>query len=312
MRRVVASVLAVLLTPLGAAGIALLDPPPAAAAGDESGASSRVVGRGDILTSIIGWTGRRRGSSGRGGSTPVCRWRTLRDAQIEWLAAVSAQSAALGGPHPVLDSVREHLEAEDLPDGDLQVQTCGTEVSAVRFVPRLEPAGTLELLARRMITRLPVPDPVFSPPAGVRVPLHQPVFASIRPADWQEVHNTLQADGITAQVRAVPVGMRVISGDPGGAMFPCTGPARPFDPASTMTVRAQAALPESCAFAYRHLPPHAGDGRPGAWVGTVTVLWRAEWRADDGPWAPLGTIPRTRLFDRAPREVLTSIESPRR
>jgi hypothetical protein len=302
---------AVLLAPAGVSTLLLLDAPPAAA-GEESGASSRVVGRGDILTTIIGWQGRRRGGSGGGGGAPVCRWTTLRDAQIEWLAAVSAQSAALGGPHPVLDSVREHLAADDLPDGDLQVQTCGSEVRAVRFVPRLEPVGTVELLARRMITRLPVPDPVFTPPPAVAVPLHQPVFASIEPAAWREVRSTLQADGVTAEVRAAPVGMRVISGDPDGRMLPCTGPARPFDPASAMSVRAQSALPESCTFAYRHLPPGAAEGRPGAWIGTVTVLWRAEWRTGDGPWAPLGTIPRTRLFDRTPRALLTSIESPRR
>ncbi len=308
MRRLVATLL---VAALGASALVAVDVP-VAAAGEESGASSRVVGRGDILTSIIGWTARRRGGTGGGGSAPVCRWRTLRDAQIEWLAAVSAQSAALGGPHPVLDSVREHLAADDLPDGDLQVQTCGAEVRAVRFVPRPEPAGTVELLARRMITRLPVPDPVFSPPAGVRVPLHQPVFASIRPSEWQEVHNTLQADGVTAEVRAVPVAMRVISGDPDGRMFPCAGPARPFDPTSSTSVREQAASPDACSFAYRHLPPEGVDGRPGAWIGTVTVLWRAEWRTGDGPWAPLGTIPRTRLFDRTPREVRTSIESPRR
>ena len=310
MRSVRRLVAAVALVAVGASALAVVEAPPAAA-GEESGASSRVVGRGDILTSIIGWTGRRRSGTGGGGSTPVCRWRTLRDAQIEWLAAVSAQSAALGGPHPVLDSVREHLAAEDLPDGDLQVQTCGTEVRAVRFVPRREPAGIVELLARRMITRLPVPDPVFSPPPGAEVPLHQPVFTSIRPTAWREVHNTLEADGVTAEVRATPVAMRVISGDPDGAMFPCAGPARAFDPTSALSVRAQAALPDACTFAYRHLPPGTSDGRKGAWIGTVTVLWRAEWRTGAGPWAALGTIPRTRLFDRTPREVLTSIESAR-
>ena len=310
MKRALALLVAVLLSaPLPGVALVVLAAPPAAA-GEESGASSRVVGRGDILTSIIGWQSRRRSRSRRA-STPVCRWLTLRDAQVEWLVAISAQSASLGGPHPVLDSVRDHLGGEDLPDGDLQVQTCGGEVTAFRFVPLAAAAGTVELLARRMITRLPVPDPVFSPPSGTEVPLHHSVFASILPSAWRPVHNTLRADGVTAEVRATPVGMRVISGDPDGPMFPCQGPARPFDPASRLSVRAQAALPEACTFTYRTLPPTTAGGGIGAWVGTVTVLWRAEWRTGDGPWSPLGTIPRTRLFDRTPREVLTSIESAR-
>jgi hypothetical protein len=310
MRRAALVVVAALLvTPAGATALAVLDATPVAAA-EESGASSRVVGRGDILTSIIGW-GRRRGGSG-GGVAPACRWTTARDAQIEWLVAVSAHLGAHGGPHRVLDSVRDHLVAEELPDGDLQVRICGNEVHGLRFVPRAEPAGTIELLARRMITRLPVPEPRFTPPPSAAVPLHQPVFVSIDPADWREVHNTLHADGVTAEVRAVPVGLRVISGEPAGRLTTCVGPAAPFDPSSILPVRAQAELGQTCAFSYRRAPRADAQGRPGAWIGTVTVLWRAEWRTGDGPWAPLGTIPRTRLFDRTPRELLSSIETPRR
>ena len=306
-RRLLAALMAALCatTPVLA-----LDVPLAAAEGGSGGASSQVVGRGDILTSILGWRSGRRSRPGSG-IAPRCRWITMRDSQIEWLTAVSASSAAMGGPHPVLDSVRDLLTGDDLPDGDLQLRRCGGEVAGLRFVPRSEPLGTVEVLARRMITRLPVPDPVFSPPPSVAVPLHQPVFASIRPEDWTEVRATLHAEGLSAEVRAVPVGLRVISGDPTGGLFPCTGPARPFDPDSDRPVLEQAQLPDTCTFRYRSTA-RGSDGTPAPWIGTVTVLWEASWRVDGGEWSALGTIPRTRLFDRAVREVVTSIESTRR
>ena len=63
MRSVRRLVAAVVLVAVGASALAVVEAPPASA-GEESGASSRVVGRGDILTSIIGWSGRRRSGTG--------------------------------------------------------------------------------------------------------------------------------------------------------------------------------------------------------------------------------------------------------
>lgn len=278
-----------------------------------SGATSSVVGRGDIITSIIGW---HSGGGGRGGPRPECVWRTATDAQIEWLVALSAVRGGAGGGNPVLDTVREHLLAPELPDGDIQAQICGGEVAGLRFVPRTGPVGTSQILYRRMITRLPAPEPIWSPVGAVHVPLRQPVFVSIAEPAWTPIDNTITVDGLTAEVRARPVALRVISGDPNGPILECDGRGREFDPGSSATVRAQAAHPEACTFDYRT----ASDGRletsrwgpglrPTTWIGTVTVVWEAEWRIDAGPWMSLGVIPRTRIFDRVAREVHTSIET---
>lgn len=280
---------------------------PAHAASDSgSGASSRVVGRGDIVTSIIGW---RLGSSAnrRSGRPVRCRWVTLQDVQIEWLAAASASWIGSDGVHPVLDTVRAHLGGDELPDGDLQARVCDRVAVDLRFVPRTEPADAVEVLHRRMITRLPVPDPVWSPTAEVAVPVHQPIFASIPTDQWVPVTSTITVDGLSAQVRATPVSVRVISGDPTQpGVAPCPGPGRPFDPADATSVRAQAQRDDTCALTYRSTTATG-------WIGTVTVLWHAEWRVvgdgGDGGWASLGTIPRTRLFARTVREVHTAIES---
>jgi hypothetical protein len=295
-------VLAVVLTSLGG----LAQPRSVDAAG-ESGASSRVVGRGDIVTSIIGWRTsslRRTGAAAR----HRCRWVTLHDAQLEWLASVSAASVDLGGPNPVLDALRGHLGDGDLPDGDVAVRYCGTEVTDVRFTARSAPRGTTELLHRRMITRLPVPEPRWSPPPHVDVPLHQPLFVSIPAGGWRRVHSSITVDGTTAEVRAEPVALRVVSGEPGATALHCDGPGRPFDPRDSASVSAQATRRGACTFSYRSPSPRDAAGRPAPWIGTVTVLWRAEWRTDGGEWLPLGTIPRTRLFDRSAREVPIAIE----
>jgi hypothetical protein len=300
------------LTTLALAGPAA----PAALAGGESGASSRVVGRGDIVTSIIGW---RLGpvATRPSGRPTRCRWVTLTDVQIEWLAALSAGSAGEGGPHPVLDSVRHHLGGDELPDGDLRAQVCAGAAVDLQFVPRASAPVTVEMLKRRMITRLPTPEPVWSPPTGVAVPVHQPVFVSIARQGWRTIENTITVDGITAEVRARPTAVRVISGEPSTTTTHCSGPGRPFDPSSSEPVRVQAAHPDACVISYR--TPTAGpSGRSSApsWIGTVTVLWDAEWRSgaagSDEGWTPLGTIPRTRLFDRPVRELFTSIETARR
>ncbi len=150
------------------------------------------------------------------------------------------------------------------------------------------------------------------------MPLGHPVFVSIPAEDWQEVSGTIEVDGTAAAVRATPVELRVISGDPAGGFTSCDGPGRPFDPRSSERPRLQAHLAGACTVSYssanapvRPLDAIAG-ARPSRWIGAVTVVWAAEWRVGGGPWRSLGLIPRTRLTDRIAREVTTAIESPRR
>lgn len=313
-RRATALVCVAVLSSAVTSGVLAGPGAPLASASGDGGASSRVVGRGDIVTTIVGW---RLGARvpARRGAAPRCRWVTMQDAQIEWLAAASSRRVLAEGIHPVLDSVRAHLERGDLPDGDLQVRVCRGIAVDLRFVPSSAgpgAEGTVQRLHRRMITRLPVPEPVWSPPPDVAVPLGQPVFLSIPPQRWQPVEASLTVDGVTATVRARPVRVRAMSGDPTGRPVVCDGPGTPFDPGARRSVRSQASAPGACVLRYRtaSLPPSAGaPSEP--WIGTVTVLWEAEWREDGGEWISLGTIPRTRLFDRRAREVLTTIESRR-
>jgi hypothetical protein len=69
----------------------------------------------------------------------------------------------------------------------------------------------------------------------------------------------------------------------------CAGPGRGYDPASTRSPASQAEDPASCTIAYRTVTGVAG--RRDAWVGDVTVIWRAEWTVDGTTWLRSATSP---------------------
>lgn len=271
-----------------------------------NGARSQVVGRGDIVTSILGWsTGRSSGAAAN-----RCWWRTFRDAELEWMAAASAHLAGAGERSAVLEQFVEHLGGGVLPDGDLQMQVCGGRLTDLRFAETTTPPDPIRLFNRRMITHLPVPDPVISPPPTHSVPVGQPVFVSISPDAWHDVGGSITVDGLTAEVRATPIQLRVITGDPTSATTTCDGPGTAFDTQDPRPPREQATDDGSCVVVYGAATAQhdSRSSRPRSWVGTVTVVWRAEWRTADGPWVSLGLIPRTRLIERSVRELTTAIE----
>ena len=289
---------------------------PVGAAGD-GGASSRVTTEGDILTSIVG-SSRSSGSRRRSGPPPDCWWQTLPGGTLELVASLTAEFARLGLPTPDVDPIRPLL-GPDAPDAEVQQRTCrGAAGGELRLVPRNTPRPTTEVLLRRMITRLPDPRPLISPPEAAAVPLGHPVFVSVPPEDWQEVSGTIEVDGTAAEVRATPISLRVISGDPRGGFTTCDGPGHPFDPTAGDGPRRQSRRPGACTVSYSsaNTPMRPLDAiaaaRPPRWIGAVTVVWDAEWRVGGGPWRSLGLVPRTRLTDRVAREVTTAIESPRR
>jgi hypothetical protein len=124
----------------------------------------------------------------------------------------------------------------------------------------------------------------------------------------------LSFNGITAEVVAEPVGLRVVTGDPAASTTTCAGPGRPYAPGAA-SVATQARHPDACTVTYRSTTADpaqtpAARTRPDRWLGTVTVLWTARWRVGQGPWSELGTIPRTRLIARTVRELTTSVETP--
>ena len=311
--------LAVGVLVLGLAVVGVAGAPPAGA-DRGGGARSHVVGRGDIVTSILGWDRNPpRGGAPRG-TAPRCRWRTFGDAELEWFVAVATHLAASGVAVPVPDELRALLGSGVLPDGDLQARVCDGRITEVRFVD-IGTRDPLRILERRMITHLPVPDPRISPPSAAAVPVGHPVFFSIDPEDWTEVGGSITVDGLTAEVRARPVSMRILPGDPGAATSTCQGRGRAYDLDDAAPPRHQATRPGVCSVTYatatagRRSTRSAGNGplgdaRPQSWVGTVTVLWQAEWRVGDGEWASLGTIPRTRLIERSVGEVTTTLERP--
>ncbi len=275
-----------------------------------------MVGRGDIVTSILGWSRSSRRTSNSGTPQP-CSWRTLNDAQLEWLVSVGAEAVGLGFDTPLLEPLRPHMDGQPLPDGDLQGHVCGVDTTELRFVPSTTPQDLYQRIHRRMITHLPAPEPLTSPPAATAVPVGQPVFFWVDPQQWRPIETTLEEGGIVAQVRARPETMRIVTGDPATSAVTCDGPGRPFDDSTGRSARAQARHRDACVTSYAtasaghrsNRSTTRDDNRPDLWLGTVTVVWRAEWRVGDGPWMDLGSIPRTRLITRAARDVSTSLQS---
>lgn len=302
---------------------------PAAGAG-ESGSSSTIVGRGDVLTTIFRNLGSRnakkvptkkaapktttkKSAGTKAVATPAastCRDLRLTDAELEWLVAALGNHART----PFLDKLSEvlatHLltttpDATPLSDVEIMVRQCGVDLVDAWAVPRAD-AGDLESrLARSMLTRLPEPVLTQSPPPGAPVPVNEPVFISIPAQHWQRIDAVLTVSGITAEVRAEPFGLRTYTGEPTAVFELCQGPGKPFEPALGFSARRQATRAESCVMRYRQSSKTSASSE--AWVGSVSVLWRVEWRVGTGAWRSLGTVPRTRVFERSVVELSTSI-----
>ncbi len=290
---------------------------PVAAEGGGSSNSS-VVGRGDILTTISSMV---KGGRSPGGSSshPRCRTVKLNDAEIEFLIALVAMYPEAEGSKRFANLLRESLinsepdpaQGVDIAGYEILLRICDGKADDMWAAPRADPGGgSLRTIGRRMITRLPDPQPVQSPPLGIAVPLNQPVFFSIPDSLWAPVEATLVSEGIVAEVRAEPVSLRVYSGDGSGEIRLCPGRGLLFDPLNRLSPARQAANPLACTVNYRH--PSTGSVDSAAsegFIGAVTVMWIAEWRSGAGPWRSLGTIPRTRVFERSVREVRTAIST---
>ncbi|MCB1255649.1 MAG: hypothetical protein KDB26_00995 [Microthrixaceae bacterium] len=324
VKTAVGLIAAIVITAFGAA--------PTAGAG-ESGSTSTIVGRGDVLTTIFRNLGsgntkkvaqsRRRVTKTKatkkksaGTNTaakpaaPACRDLRLTDGELEWLVAALGNHART----PFLDRLSEvlatHLltttpDAAPLSEVEIMVRQCGVDLVDAWAVQRLD-AGDLESrLARSMLTRLPEPVLAQSPPPGSAVPVNEPVFISIPSQHWHRVDALLTVSGITAEVRAEPFGLRTYTGEPTAVFELCTGPGKPFDPTLGLSARRQATRPESCTMRYRQSSKASASSE--SWVGSVSVLWRVEWRVGTGDWRSLGTVPRTRVLERSVVELSTSI-----
>ncbi len=280
--------------------------PPAGAVGD-GGATSRLTRDGRIITSILSPARPGRAPvAGRGATAPRSVWVTLTDAELGFLLQVLAARPDLGD-----SAFRRALDARVGPEAadiDVQVRLVGGAATGeVRVVPG--PVGTAAV-ARRMVTVLPTLPVRSSPPAGVPVPVGEPVFVWFDPSSWAPVERSLTAGGTTARVRARPVAFQVRTGDPAevGRLTSCPGPSRPFDPTLGPSPARQARLPDRCTVTYRTPtdPGPAGDR-----LGDVTVLWSAEWSPDDGAtWRPLGTVAKLAVVRRSVREVTVSLQVP--
>jgi len=282
-----------------------------AAAERTGGATSNVVGRGDIVTSILAAV---TNSGGRTSPRPPtgCRWVTFDDAQLEFLVAVASGTDGRVERRAVLDALLAQVGHPDFATSDLQGEICDGAPTGFRLVPRSASGDVRTELARAMITRLPPPQVVVSPPEGAPVPVGEPVFVSVTAPAWQPIASELAVDGTLAEVRARPIGMRTFSGEPGTSFRSCEGPGRPYDDRDPTPPALQATAPAACASSFtaatRSSSGRAIPFRPPVWIGTVSVLWSAEWRVDGGPWRSLGVIERTRLVERRVVEVTSALE----
>lgn len=293
--------------------VVLLVSAPQPLAGAESSSSSRVVGRGDILTTIL--LGRKavRRSTARS-TAPRCRDVTFTDNDIEMLIGAISWDTETDAARRYAALVSEFIlvDASTDEDGgstptiefDLVARYCDGAVEDIRAVPRTT-TSLAQQIARSMITRLPQPVVHQSPPEGDPVPVGEPVFLSVDPMNWTEIHATLRFGGTTASVRATPVALRTFSGEPGTTFITCPGAGRRFDPSTPLSARLQANLAGSCTTSYRS--PFQPDPSATPRLGSISVLWRTEWRTDDGPWNSLGLIPRTLVFVRPVVELATPI-----
>lgn len=281
---------------------------PQATASADTRSSSRVVGRGDILTTILARKNPRRTMS-RGAAAPRCHEVKFTDNDIEMLiGAISWDTesepaqryAALVSQFILTDP--DEMPASD--EFDLIALYCDGAIDDIRAVPR-QTTTLAQQVARSMITRLPEPVVHVTPPDGSPVPVGEPVFISIDPQRWRTIEATLELDGVTASVRATPTHLRTFTGEPGTTFTTCDGRGRRYDPAIRSSARAQAFVPGACTISYKS-PFEPGPGVTPR-LGSISVLWRTEWRTDDGEWHSLGLIPRTRVFVRSVVELATPI-----
>lgn len=280
------------------------------AAADESGARTSVRGRGDIITSILQQNNRRRSTNQR----PTCFWKTVTDAELEFLVEMSMMYARDGAHNKLLPELERLAESPDIGNADLRLRVCNGDVVEVVMVPRATDLSSVELLSRQMITRLPATQPQFQPSITRPVAPNTPIFVSIPPTNWRPIHNVLEVGGITAEVRAVPRTMRVFTGEPGAPDLVCVGPGVSYTPNSATPPKVQAQQSDACTFEYRF-----GTIRSNVrwspllfqfqdhWFGTVSVVWDVDWRAQGGEWQSLGLIPRTQLFSRVVNESGSAI-----
>lgn len=281
-----------------------------AGAEDESGARTSVRGRGDIITSILQRTNRPHRSS----SQPVCFWKTVTDRELEFLVEMSMMYARDEADNKLLPELERLAESSQIANADLRLRVCDGEVTEAVMVPRDEDLSQMELLSRQMITRLPRPQALFQPEITRPATPNSPIFVSISPANWQPLHNTLEAGGITAEVQAVPRSIRIFTGEPGAPDLECGGPGLAFSTQNPDPPKLQARQPNACTFEYRFgTRSSAVRWNPllfqfqKHWFGTVSVVWDVHWRTQGGEWQSLGLIPRTQLFSRMVSESGSAI-----
>ena len=294
------------------AALALAGSHGGAGAASGGGARSTVTAAGDIVTTVLYGTSSTRTTRRR---VPLpaprarCVWGAVTDGTLEWLVAVGSSPAGRTSPAGVLVDQLGALGADALLTRTVQAERCrGVATGRFRTVPTTVTTSTA--LSRTMVTRLPPPQPTQSPPPEAPVLLGEPAFTWFDPPRWQPVRALLRVGTVVAEVEAVPVGFRVVTGDPAGHVVDCEGAGVPYDPADPRSPAAQAGAPGRCASTFTAVTGAAG--RPAAWLGTVTVRWAARWRVGAQPWRSLGQVPRTRVVQRQVRDATTAVETTRR
>ena len=186
----------------------------------------------------------------------------------------------------------------------LYSQFCNGELQNTFWIPDLTPADVLAIARDQLERKLPEPEPVMVWPdpdfdwAYAQVPIDYRVDA----ADWSTFEDTATASTplatVSVTVRAQPVSLQFISGDPAGTAGAACGGS---DPVAAY----QPAAPGVCSYTYTNASSTATNGR--SFTAAMAITWDIDyWSTTDPGFAgTLPTVTRQTVFPLEVAEVKT-------
>jgi hypothetical protein len=226
------------------------------------------------------------GSGTRGGSV-VCIWTImpsdLSDDPTVW------NDFGLDRPPEGISVVWQDRSCSD-----------GSSEPGLRWVIPATRANLAAIARGRIARDFAAPSVATTPAEGVAAIVGVPVFVAV--TNWTGVVSDAScAGGMCVTVTAEPQ-LVVGSGEPGSGPLRCSGPGSVYSPRQGAPAD-QAAAPGVCALVYQR---RTGiEGRPEAWLGSVSVTWTVTWTSSTGDAGVLVPVTLSAALPRAVEEVQT-------